>query len=151
MLEPRSASGRGTSSAMVTTSSSIRASSAPPLSPWPRWSNATAVMPAARPPFSQPPRAARSAALAVAARVERPRRDAGRARLAGVVEVALLRRAGAVEDHHPAARLARRAEERVGQPVALAQLGRRLGRGPVDAAVEQVEQAYPGIMARRWL
>jgi hypothetical protein len=44
-----------------------------------------------------------------------------------------------MEDHHAAAGLPLGAEQRVGEPAALAQLRGRVGHGPVDAAVEKVE------------
>ena len=61
----------------------------------------------------------------MAARVEGQRGDAVRAAAAREVEVALLRRAGAVEDHDPGRRLAVGQEQRVGEAVELSQLGRR--------------------------
>src|SRR5258708_5753409 len=49
MLEPRSATGpAGSRPAIAATSSAEPAPSAPALAPWPRWSKATAAIPAAR-------------------------------------------------------------------------------------------------------
>ena len=95
MLEPRSA--RGTPGGQQLGDRRRRPRpcarpSAPALSPWPRWSNATAARP-------------------------------WRAQAARVVVVRLLARARAVQDHDAAERLAVRQEERVGEPVALADLG----------------------------
>ena len=111
MLEPRSAIGPGGSSAAIVATS------------------------------SSAPAAERAVALAVAALVEADRRHAGGAQRAREVEVVLLLRAGAVEHHDAAgAGAPARQEQRVGQPVAGAQLGRRLD---VDGAHAR------GIMPRR--
>ena len=67
---------------------------------------------------------------AVAARVEGQRRHAVRPAAAGEVEVALLGGAGAVQDHHAHVRLAIGQEQRVGQPVVGAELGRYGGWVP---------------------
>jgi hypothetical protein len=75
----------------------------------------------------------------VTALVEGDRDEPGRSRGASEVEVALLARAGAMEDHHAAAGLPLGSEQRVGEPATLAELRGRVGHGPVDAAVEQVE------------
>ena len=99
MLEPRSAIGPGGSSAAIVAD----------------------VIERGRPE--------RAVALAVAALVEADRRHAGGAQRAGHVELVLLLRAGAVEHHHAARAVALGPEERVGQPVAGAQLGRAARRG----------------------
>jgi hypothetical protein len=68
-----------------------------------------------------------AAALAVPALVEADRRQPRTARRAGEVVVALLARAGAVDDHHAGPRIALGQPQRVGQPVGLADLGRGSG------------------------
>ena len=97
MLEPRSASGTSPSSPATVATSSSSAA------------------------------VERAAALAVPALVEADRREARRARRAGEVVVALLARAGAVEDHQAGPRIALGQPQRVGQPVDLAELGRGSG------------------------
>ena len=78
--------------------------------------------------------------------VERERREAVCARRAPVVEVVLLRRARAVQDHDARLRLRGRREQRVRQPVVRAEPG-RFGC-LVDNRAHGGDHAIPGLSAR---